>query len=78
MVERQTNTHAEQLDLDNLVKQGFDSNSHNLTHYRSDPWLSTQGRSIRTKVIFDFLLTNPRTDIIPIWCCEIIIRSMDL
>ena len=75
IIERQTNTHTEQLDIDNLINQGFEGNPHDLTHYT---WLSTQGHSIRKKAIFDFLPTNPQTDIIPTWRCKIIIRSVDL
>eukprot|EP00983_Pelagomonas_calceolata_P054228 1143620-Pelagomonas_calceolata.AAC.2 len=41
-------------------------------------WLSTTGCAIRNNVTFDFQPTNPQTDIMPTWQCEIIVRTVDL
>eukprot|EP00983_Pelagomonas_calceolata_P011992 385110-Pelagomonas_calceolata.AAC.1 len=61
--------------LDNLVKQGFEGNPRNLS---SSPWLSTTGCAIRKNVTFNFQPTNPQTDIMPIWKCEILVRTVNL
>eukprot|EP00983_Pelagomonas_calceolata_P037908 1136589-Pelagomonas_calceolata.AAC.2 len=66
---------TKEIDLDNLVKQGFDGNPQSLAN---SPWLSTTGCAINMNVIFDFQPTNPQTNIMPTWKCEIIIRTVEL
>ena len=63
------------MDLDNLVNQGFEGNPQRLS---DASWASTTGCAIRKNVTFDFQPTNPQTDIMPTWKCDIIIRSVDL
>jgi hypothetical protein len=64
-----------EIDLDNLVNQGFEGNPQSLSE---SPWLSTTGCAIRKNVTFDFQPTNPQADTMPTWQCEIIFRSVDL
>eukprot|EP00983_Pelagomonas_calceolata_P015824 501698-Pelagomonas_calceolata.AAC.1 len=52
----------DEVDLDNLVNQGFEGNPHSLS---DSPWISTTGCAIRKNVTFDFQPTNPQTDIMP-------------
>ena len=66
---------APEVPIDNFVNQGFDGCPYSLPH---PSWLSTRGCAIRKKVHFDFLPTNPQTDILPTWQCEIIVRLVDL
>eukprot|EP00983_Pelagomonas_calceolata_P019480 612523-Pelagomonas_calceolata.AAC.1 len=65
----------DEVDLDNLVNQGFEGNPQSLS---DSSWLSTTGCAICKNVTFDFLPTNPQTDTMPTWQCDIIIRSVDL
>eukprot|EP00983_Pelagomonas_calceolata_P005827 192213-Pelagomonas_calceolata.AAC.1 len=73
--EQIADTPTNETDLDNLVKQGFEGDPQSLTN---SSWLSTTGCAIRKNVIFDFQPTNPQTDIMPTWKCEIIIRTVDI
>eukprot|EP00983_Pelagomonas_calceolata_P050305 1141907-Pelagomonas_calceolata.AAC.3 len=61
--------------LDNLVNQGFEGDPQSLS---DSPWLSTTGCAICKNVTFDFQPTNPQTDIMTTWQCQIIIRTVDL
>eukprot|EP00983_Pelagomonas_calceolata_P078402 1154239-Pelagomonas_calceolata.AAC.19 len=65
----------DEIDLDNLVNQGFEGNSESLS---DSSWLPTTGCAIRKNATFDFQPTNPQTDIMPTWQCDIIIRSVEL
>eukprot|EP00983_Pelagomonas_calceolata_P014244 454298-Pelagomonas_calceolata.AAC.1 len=64
----------DEVDLDNLVNQGFEGNPQSLS---DSPWLSTTCCTIRKNVTFDFQPTSPHTDIMPTWHCDITIRSVD-
>eukprot|EP00983_Pelagomonas_calceolata_P024380 766993-Pelagomonas_calceolata.AAC.1 len=63
------------VDLDNLVNQGFEGNPQSLS---DSSWFSTTGCAICKNITFDVQPTNPQTDIMPTWQCDIIIISVDL
>eukprot|EP00983_Pelagomonas_calceolata_P038832 1136937-Pelagomonas_calceolata.AAC.2 len=46
----------DEINLDNLVNQGFEGNPQSLS---DSSWLSTTGCTIRKNVTFDFQPTNP-------------------
>eukprot|EP00200_Dunaliella_tertiolecta_P001716 CAMPEP_0202342746 /NCGR_PEP_ID=MMETSP1126-20121109/3179_1 /ASSEMBLY_ACC=CAM_ASM_000457 /TAXON_ID=3047 /ORGANISM="Dunaliella tertiolecta, Strain CCMP1320" /LENGTH=317 /DNA_ID=CAMNT_0048933747 /DNA_START=196 /DNA_END=1149 /DNA_ORIENTATION=- len=73
--EQPADPQANNVNVDNLANQGFDGN---LQNYLQTSWLSTNGRAICKNAKFDFLPTNPQTDILPTWQCEIIVRPVDL
>eukprot|EP00983_Pelagomonas_calceolata_P101402 1158696-Pelagomonas_calceolata.AAC.1 len=54
----------DEMDLENLVNQGFEGNPQGLSDFS---WLSTTGCAIRKDVTFDFQPANPQTDIMPTW-----------
>eukprot|EP00983_Pelagomonas_calceolata_P021749 681730-Pelagomonas_calceolata.AAC.1 len=54
----------DEVDLDNLVNQGFEGNPQSPS---VSLWPSTTGCAILKKVTFDFQPTNPQTDIMPTW-----------
>eukprot|EP00983_Pelagomonas_calceolata_P029629 928178-Pelagomonas_calceolata.AAC.1 len=54
----------DEIDLDNLVNQGFEGNPLSLS---DSPWLSTIGCAINKNVTFDFQPTTPQTDTMPTW-----------
>eukprot|EP00983_Pelagomonas_calceolata_P009522 308070-Pelagomonas_calceolata.AAC.1 len=54
----------DEVDLDNVINQGFEGNPQSLSE---SSWLSTTSCAIRKNVTFDFQSTNPQTDIMPTW-----------
>eukprot|EP00983_Pelagomonas_calceolata_P005458 177668-Pelagomonas_calceolata.AAC.1 len=70
-----TDSSSNETNLDNLEKQDFEGNPQSLS---DSTWLSTTKCAICKNVIFGFQPTNPQTDIMPTWKCEIIVRTVNL
>eukprot|EP00983_Pelagomonas_calceolata_P008284 269453-Pelagomonas_calceolata.AAC.1 len=64
MPEQTSQPPTDEMDLDNLLRQGFEGDPESLAN---SSWLSTTGCAIRKNVTFDFQPTNPHTDIMPTW-----------
>eukprot|EP00983_Pelagomonas_calceolata_P034791 1090194-Pelagomonas_calceolata.AAC.1 len=63
-LEHTVNTLNAEVDLGNLVNQGFEGNPQSLP---DSAWLLSIGCAIRKNATFDFQPTNPQTDIMPTW-----------